>query len=81
MAEQKVEPKVEPKAKKTSTPIPANIKQEMENAKKDRAAQTDYDSGEKARKESMGSLFAKGGKVSSASKRADGIAIRGKTRA
>ena len=77
MAEQKAAAKVT----KPSTPIPADIRQEMENAKKDRAAQTDFDAGEKERKSSMGRPFAKGGKVSSASKRADGIAIRGKTRA
>jgi len=36
---------------------------------------------QQARREAIGTGMKKGGKVSSASKRADGIAIRGKTRA
>lgn len=36
---------------------------------------------EEGRMDAMGTAYRKGGKVSSASKRADGIAIRGKTRA
>jgi hypothetical protein len=36
---------------------------------------------EEGRMDAMGTAYKKGGKVSSASKRADGIAIRGKTRA
>jgi hypothetical protein len=36
---------------------------------------------EEGRMDAMGTAYKKGGKVSSASKRADGCAIRGKTRA
>lgn len=36
---------------------------------------------EEGRMDAMGTAYKKGGKISSASKRADGIAIRGKTRA
>ena len=71
------------KVTKTNTPIPADIQQEMENARKDRAAQAEYEAGEKARKENMGAPFfkKKGGVInSSASKRGDGIAQRGKTK-
>ena len=55
---------------------------EIENAKKDRQLKKEYEAYEKYDKNRLkdqGS-FKKGGKVSSASARADGIAQRGKTR-
>jgi hypothetical protein len=59
-------------------------KQEQENEAKDRKAKAEYDNymkGEKTRLKDQGSsFFKKGGKVSSASKRADGCATKGKTK-
>ena len=46
----------------------------------DRAAKAGREAEEEVRREMRGRTMAKGGKVSSASKRADGIAQRGKTR-
>lgn len=74
------DPKVKAEPKKR-TPVPANMMQEVENAKKDEQVQKEYEAGEKARKENMGKIgFKSGGSVGSASKRADGIAQRGKTK-
>jgi len=74
MADKK--PKVEPK--KPATPMPPGIARDMENMRKDRMVDDEYKGGEKARKESMGKIgFNNGGTASS---RADGCAIRGKTR-
>jgi hypothetical protein len=56
---------------------------ESDWAKSVRSSQTEADSGEslgRRFRKAMGSSYAKGGSVSSASKRADGIAQRGKTR-
>jgi hypothetical protein len=74
--------KVEPKTgAKKRTPIPPGIALEIENAKKDRMVDEEYEAGEKARKKNMGKIgFKSGGSVSSASKRADGCAQRGKTK-
>ena len=77
------------KIKEYSTPTKdkqsESSKQEQENEAKDRKSKAEYDNymkGEKTRLKDQGSsFFKKGGKVSSASKRADGCAIRGKTRA
>jgi hypothetical protein len=57
------------------------IPQDIQNALKDRQQEKAFEVGDAERKASMGSAFKKGGKVSSASSRADGCAIRGKTRA
>ena len=46
----------------------------------DRAAKAGREAEDEVRREMRGRTMAKGGKVSSASKRADGCAIRGKTR-
>jgi hypothetical protein len=60
-------------------------KRKQENEAKDRKAKAEYDNymkGDKNRlKEQGSSFFNKGGSVKSASARADGCAIRGKTRA
>jgi hypothetical protein len=58
------------------------IPQDIQNTLKDRMQEKEFSAGEAERKASMGSAFKKGGPVksSSASKRADGIAQRGKTR-
>ena len=56
---------------------------ESDWAKSVRSSQTEADSGEslgRRFRKALGSSYAKGGSVSSASKRADGIAQRGKTR-
>ena len=72
-------------SKSTKDKQSESSKQEQENEAKDRKAKAEYDNymkGEKTRLKDQGSsFFKKGGKVSSASKRADGCAIRGKTRA
>ena len=67
-------------------PIPKatqeSMKRQAEQEKADRQQAKEQKAGEKEVKENMGRLgFKKGGSVSSASKRADGCAIRGKTRA
>ncbi len=68
-------PKVEPK--KPAPAIPSDIADVLQTRKN----QKDFDAGEKARKEGMGKIgFKSGGSVGSASKRADGCAIRGKTK-
>lgn len=71
---------------KTVKTIPGTIYLSKEAEQKDKEAQkrrenieTKRDTGETTNP--MGDKYAKGGKVSSASKRADGCAIRGKTRA
>lgn len=53
-----------------------NLRLEYENLKKDQELQKGYEAYEKTKPKGMKS----GGKVSSASSRADGIAQRGKTR-
>lgn len=58
-----------PKPMMKDEEIPAEIKDKMQQMKNDKA----YGAGEKARKQSMGMTFAKGGKI-------DGCAQRGKTR-
>ena len=67
-------------------PIPKatqeSMKLQAEQEKADRQQKKEQEAGEKEVKENMGrKFFAKGGSVSSASKRADGCCIRGKTRA
>ena len=67
-------------------PIPKATQDSMRlqaaQEKADRQQKKEQEAGEKEVKENMGrKFFAKGGSVSSASKRADGCAIRGKTRA
>ena len=67
-------------------PIPKATQESMKlqaaQEKADRQQKKEQEAGEKEVKENMGrKFFAKGGSVSSASKRADGCAIRGKTRA
>ena len=65
----------EAKSGGTDAPVPASVVQEAEDKKmQDKAKQAP------TTKTEMGKPFAKGGKVSSASARADGIAQRGKTR-
>lgn len=73
MAEKQT-PQPEPAPKLTPEEL-ARAKEETFQAKERKAAETVPTS-----KNQMGKLFAKGGKVGSASKRADGCAIRGKTR-
>ena len=69
-----------PKAK-TRTPIPPGIALDIENMRKDKRVDEEHEAGDKARKESMGKIgFKSGGSVGSASKRADGCAVRGKTK-
>ena len=65
---------VEPTPKLTPEEI-ARAKEETRQAKERQAAETAPTS-----KNTMGRLFANGGNISSASKRADGCAQRGKTR-
>ena len=73
----KQEPKAEPKKPKELTGIDLMV----ENAKKDALNKREGEGAEKEVKRNMSTFgFKKGGKVCSASKRADGIAIRGKTR-
>jgi hypothetical protein len=82
MAEKKPVPKPMPAPKETQS---ESSKQDQENEAKDRKAKEEYDNymkGEKTRlKDQGGSFFNKGGSVKSASARADGCCIRGKTRA
>ena len=52
----------------------------VEQAKQEAADQANQENVNKAYENSRTSAYKKGGKVSSASKRADGIASRGKTR-
>lgn len=77
---------------KKQEPIPSDIADQLQTSRnqkaaadyeKRRAAGDDYKKGGaiKSKCACGGGKMAKGGKVSSASKRADGIAIRGKTRA
>jgi UDP-N-acetylenolpyruvoylglucosamine reductase len=54
------------------------IPQDIQNTMKDRQQEKAFEAGDAERKKSMGSMFKKGGKT--ASSRADGCAIRGKTR-
>ena len=76
------------KIKKYSTPPKdkqsESSKMQQENDRLDREQEEGYkryQEGEKTRLKDQGSsLFAKGGKVSSASKRADGCATKGKTK-
>jgi hypothetical protein len=56
-------------------PQKSGMELEIENARKDRRVKEEYEAYEKSKG------MKKGGKVKSASARADGIAIRGKTRA
>jgi len=65
----------EQKSGGTNAPAPADVLQEIADKKAREAA-------EKAptTKTRMGKMFAAGGSVSSASKRADGCAVKGKTR-
>ncbi len=75
---------VKPVAKPPKDVQSESSKMEQENERRDamvRKEREAYDAGEKTRLKEQGSFFKKGGKVSSASKRADGCAIRGKTRA
>ena len=74
----KAAPKTEPKRR---TPIPPGIALDIENMRKDKLVDDEAKAGEKARKENMGKIgFKSGGSVGSASKRADGCAVRGKTK-
>jgi hypothetical protein len=71
---------------KQEPPIPKatqeSMKRQAAQAKTDRKQAEEQKAGEKEVKDNMGRIgFKKGGSVSSASKRADGCAIRGKTRA
>jgi hypothetical protein len=71
---------------KKDPPIPAetlaSMKRQAAQEKADRKQAEEQKAGEKEVKDNMGRIgFKKGGSVSSASKRADGCAIRGKTRA
>jgi hypothetical protein len=84
MADKKPAPKPMPK------PAPKDVqsessKMEQENERLDKMQDEGYkryQEGEKTRlKTQGGSMFKKGGSVKSASARADGCAIRGKTRA
>lgn len=62
-------------------PLPPELQREKENQDKDRRVrkeQETYEKGEKTRIRDQGSMFKRGGMT--ASKRADGIAQRGKTR-
>lgn len=76
------------KIKKYSTPPKdkqsESSKQEQENERLDKKQEDEYkkyQEGEKTRLKDQGSsFFSKGGKVSSASKRADGCATKGKTK-
>lgn len=68
--------------KKSAPSIPEWLKNERENQERDRRVKREreaYDKYDKTRLKDQGSLK-KGGSVSSASKRADGIAMRGKTK-
>lgn len=68
--------------KKSAPSIPEWLKNERENQERDRRVKREreaYDKYDKTRLKDQGS-FKKGGSVSSASKRADGIAMRGKTK-
>ena len=72
--------------KEQEPPIPAetlaSMKRQAEQEKADRQQAKEQKAGEKEVKENMGrKFFAAGGKVKSASARADGCCIRGKTRA
>ena len=59
-----------------------SMRRQAEQERIDRRQKKEQDAGEREVRENMGrKFFAKGGKVSSASKRADGCAVRGKTRA
>lgn len=61
--------------------MPEWAKNERENAERDRRVKKEGEGAEKEVKKNMSTFgFKKGGSVSSASKRADGCAIRGKTR-
>ena len=71
---------------KQEPPIPKatqeSMKRQAAQEKADRKQAEEQKAGEKEVKDNMGRIgFKKGGSVSSASKRADGCAIRGKTRA
>ena len=71
-----------PTPKKDTTPLPEWLKNERENQERDRRVKQEqeaYEKYDKTRLKDQGS-FKKGGSVGSASKRADGIAQRGKTR-
>jgi hypothetical protein len=60
---------------------PTGMELEVENAKKDARVKKEAAGAEKEVKRNMSTFgFKKGGSVSSASKRADGCAMRGKTR-
>ncbi len=77
MSDKKV--KVQPKKPDVpSTPIPPDMALELENKRRDKLVDDEYKYGEKARKENMGKIGFKNG--GSASSRADGCAIRGKTK-
>ena len=86
MAEKKPAPKPMPAPAPKETQSESS-KQDQENEAKDRKAKAEYDNymkGEKTRLKDQGSSFfnfKKGGGVKSASARADGCCIRGKTRA
>ena len=77
--------KIKEYSKSTKDKQSESSKQEQENERLDKKQEDEYkkyQEGEKTRLKDQGSsFFKKGGKVSSASKRADGCAIRGKTRA
>ena len=78
-SEPKAAPKSAPKDKQSES-----SKQEQENERLDKKQEDEYkkyQEGEKTRLKDQGSsFFKKGGKVSSASKRADGCATKGKTK-
>lgn len=65
-----------PKKQEPEEKAPSNLQDVL----KSRQVQKEYEAGEKARKEGMGKTFKKGGSVSSASRRADDIASKGKTK-
>ena len=65
-----------PKKQAPEEKAPSNLQDVLQQ----RQNQKGFEAGEKARKEGMGKAFKKGGSVSSASKRGDGIASKGKTK-
>jgi hypothetical protein len=78
------------KQKPAPKPAPKDVQSEsskMQQAEEEKQRKVDleyenYMKGDKTRlKDQGGSMFAKGGSIKSASSRADGCAIRGKTRA
>jgi hypothetical protein len=83
MADKPVVPAPEPKkAEPKKDTMPEWAKTERENAKKDELNKRETEGADKEVKRNMSTFgYKKGGSVKSASSRADGCAIRGKTRA